>query len=92
MGGGGRWVRLAWGIGHGVVPRYLAHTVFVHSEHAPGPAEARLHLVCNEKDAVLVTEAAKLTQVARRVGVVATLALDGLKENGASVLRARLLL
>lgn len=83
---------MAWGIGHGVFPRYLTRTVFVDGEHAPGPAEARLHLVCDEKDAVLVTEAAKLTQVARRVGVVAALALDGFQENGASVLRARLLL
>jgi hypothetical protein len=89
---GGGW--LAWEIGGTGVAngRYPGRTVFVDGKHAPSPAEARLHLVCDEKYAVLVTEAAKLTQVAGRVGIVAALALDGLEENGTSVLGARLLL
>ena len=69
----------------------LYRTVLFHGKHAAGAAKARLDLVGNQHNVVLVANAAQLAQKARRVRVVAALALDGLDQNGARVLRAGLL-
>ena len=46
----------------------------LHREHAPGAAEAGLHLVCDEHDAVAVAERAQPVHELRRGGDEASLA------------------
>mmetsp|Transcript_24266 Transcript_24266/g.81631 ORF Transcript_24266/g.81631 Transcript_24266/m.81631 type:complete len:432 (-) Transcript_24266:9-1304(-) len=91
-GGGDGGEREARGDPLGHAEDVWLHAALLVGKHAPRAAVARLHLVHDEQDAVVVAPCPEALQEARRRRRVAALPEHGLHDDGARVCRGGLLL